>query len=158
MPPLLSTLIYLLLLLLLPVKILIGFLSVKKTDRFSRARSTTLLSIMSSISIFFCIYFLLLNAAGIKGSLILKKWGVIHHLTACFLFFTNIALDILLLLYTADPNVMADVTTIMLGIASGVYGLFWLTYIIYAMSLGTILQDRLRSDLDSANSSLGIRG
>lgn len=155
MPPLTLLIIYLLTLLLIPVKISLAFISVRSIDtskdevRFARS-----LQVIGSVSLFFSLYFMILSAGGIKGAILLGPAAIVFNVVAFLLFAASITMDVTLFLYTANPIKLEKSLTYLSYINGGLYVTFFVSLITMGHFLQGPLQAALTKDLQIIKSTL----
>lgn len=105
MSPFQLLLFYIFVMLLFSVKLGLVFVSLRIADKdwAEKAELERALQVISSLSFALSCFFFLLNAAGLRGSIPLGPAAFIHHLLACLLFICSGVLDVIILLFTANP-------------------------------------------------------
>ena len=143
MPPLLFFLFYMLIILLIPAKCVIGLVSSLKYKPGSDVPHVRSLQILGSISLFFSVYFLIMMSAGIKGSVIFGPTAILFYIVAVILFANSIANDVIIFLYMSDPTKQKITVRYSVGSVLINYVIYIGAYFLMASFLGKSLEKGL---------------
>lgn len=155
MPPLTLLIIYLLTLLLVTVKISFSFISVRSVHASTETvRFDNTLKVMGSISLFFSLYFMILSAGGVKGAILLGPATILFNVVAFLLFATSVIMDVMLFLFTANPQKFERALKYVLYLIIGLYATFFASLIAMGHFLNGPLQAALTKDLQLITNTL----
>ncbi len=146
MPPLIFFLFYMILLLMIPAKCIIGLVSSRRITENNEASFTKVLVVVASISLFFSIYFFMMMSAGLKGSVIFGPTAIMCYIIAVSLFANSIANDIIALLYSADPESLKRPLRYSSGALLINFVIYIAAYFVMVIFLGKSLQVGLAKD------------